>query len=57
LTDRIISMTFIIGSMLAAVAGILYGLSYPKIDPLMGIMPGSKRSSPPSRRIGMCRAP
>ncbi|HEV7429450.1 MAG TPA: branched-chain amino acid ABC transporter permease, partial [Thermoanaerobaculia bacterium] len=38
-TDRVISMTFIIGSVLAAVAGILYGLSYPKIDPLMGIMP------------------
>ena len=41
-TDRIISMTFVIGSALAAVAGILYGLSYPKIDPLMGIMPGLK---------------
>lgn len=41
-TDRIISTTFILGSMLAAVAGILYGLSYPKIDPLMGIMPGLK---------------
>jgi branched-chain amino acid transport system permease protein len=41
-TDRIISMTFVIGSVLAAVAGILYGLSYPKIDPLMGIMPGLK---------------
>ena len=41
-TDRIISMTFVIGSMLAAVAGILFGLSYPKIDPLMGIMPGLK---------------
>jgi branched-chain amino acid transport system permease protein len=41
-TDRIISTTFIMGSMLAAVAGILYGLSYPKIDPLMGIMPGLK---------------
>jgi branched-chain amino acid transport system permease protein len=41
-TDRIISMTFIIGSMLAAVAGILFGLSYPKIDPLMGVMPGLK---------------
>ena len=41
-TDRVISTTFIIGSMLAAVAGILYGLSYPKIEPLMGIMPGLK---------------
>lgn len=41
-TDRIISLTFIIGSALAAVAGILFGLEYPKIDPLMGIMPGLK---------------
>ncbi|HYC58114.1 MAG TPA: branched-chain amino acid ABC transporter permease [Thermoanaerobaculia bacterium] len=41
-TDRIITTTFVLGSMLAAVAGILYGLSYPKIDPLMGIMPGLK---------------
>jgi branched-chain amino acid transport system permease protein len=41
-TDRIVSLTFILGSVLAAVAGILYGLAYPKIDPLMGIMPGIK---------------
>ena len=41
-TDRVIATTFVIGSMLAAVAGILYGLSYPKIDPLLGIMPGLK---------------
>jgi branched-chain amino acid transport system permease protein len=41
-TNRIISLTFIIGGALAAVAGILYGLAYPKIDPLMGIMPGLK---------------
>ena len=41
-TDRVISTTFIIGSVLAAVAGILFGLSYPKIDPLMGVMPGLK---------------
>ena len=41
-TDRVISTTFVIGSTLAAVAGILYGLAYPKIDPLMGIMPGLK---------------
>jgi branched-chain amino acid transport system permease protein len=41
-TDRIVSFTFVLGSVLAAVAGILYGLSYPKIDPLMGVMPGLK---------------
>jgi branched-chain amino acid transport system permease protein len=41
-TNRIISLTFVIGGALAAVAGILYGLAYPKIDPLMGIMPGLK---------------
>src|SRR5438445_11154561 len=41
-TDLIISITFVIGSALAAVAGILFALSYPKIDPLMGIMPGLK---------------
>ena len=41
-TDRVISTTFVIGSALAAVAGILYGLSYPKIEPLMGILPGLK---------------
>jgi branched-chain amino acid transport system permease protein len=40
--NRVISFTFILGSMLAAVGGILYGLTYPKIDPLMGIMPGLK---------------
>lgn len=40
--DRIISLTFILGSVLAAVAGILFGLSYPNINPLMGIMPGLK---------------
>jgi len=41
-TDRVISLTFVIGSSLAAVAGVLFGLTYSKIDPLMGVMPGLK---------------
>jgi branched-chain amino acid transport system permease protein len=41
-TDRIISITFMIGSALAAAAGILVALTNPKIEPLMGIMPGIK---------------
>ena len=40
--NRVISFTFIIGSSLAAVAGILFGLNYPKIDPLIGILYGLK---------------
>ena len=40
--DRIISFTFAIGSSLAAVAGVLVGVYYNSIDPLMGIMPGLK---------------
>ncbi len=41
-TDRVISMTFVLGSVLASVAGILYGLAYSKIEPLMGVMLGLK---------------
>ena len=41
-TDRVISYTFMLGSALAGAAGVLVGLVYPKIEPLMGVMPGLK---------------
>ncbi len=41
-TDRVVSTTFMLGSALAGAAGVLVGLTYPKIDPLMGTMPGLK---------------
>ena len=40
--NRIISVTFGIGSGLAAAGGVLVGIYYNSIDPLMGIMPGLK---------------
>jgi branched-chain amino acid transport system permease protein len=40
--DLVISFTFVLGSVLAAVAGILYSAKYARIDPLMGLLPGLK---------------
>lgn len=40
--DSIISITFGIGSMLAAVGGIMWGIKYPNLIPLLGLMPGLK---------------
>ncbi|MDO5286025.1 MAG: branched-chain amino acid ABC transporter permease [Actinomycetia bacterium] len=40
--DSTISFTFAIGSALAGAAGVLVGVYYNSIDPLMGIMPGLK---------------
>lgn len=40
--DRTISFTFALGSALAAAAGILVGLYNPKVEPLMGVLPGLK---------------
>ncbi len=40
--NKTISITFIIGSALAAIAGICYGMSYPFIEPTTGAMPGIK---------------
>lgn len=40
--DRTISITFAIGSAFAGAAGVLVGIYYNSIDPLMGVMPGLK---------------
>ncbi len=40
--NRIISLTFIVGSALAAAGGIMWAMRYPQINPFMGIMPGIK---------------
>jgi branched-chain amino acid transport system permease protein len=40
--NRIVSITFAIGSALAAIGGIMWALKYPRLEPLMGIMPGLK---------------
>ena len=41
-TDRIIAVTFGLGSALAGGGGILFGLDQPKIDPFTGVQPGLK---------------
>jgi branched-chain amino acid transport system permease protein len=38
--DNIITLTFFIGSALAAAAGVLVALQEPQIDPIMGLWPG-----------------
>ena len=40
--DRVISFTFALGSALAAAGGVLVGVYYNRIDPMMGVMPGLK---------------
>jgi branched-chain amino acid transport system permease protein len=40
--DRVILGTFVLGAVLAAAAGVLVGLTNPKIEPLMGVLPGLK---------------
>lgn len=41
-TSSVISFTFMTGSALAGAAGVLVGVIYPKIEPLMGVLPGLK---------------
>jgi branched-chain amino acid transport system permease protein len=40
--DRVISITFVIGSTLAAVGGVFWAMRYPAVEPLMGVIPGLK---------------
>ncbi|MGE5579705.1 MAG: branched-chain amino acid ABC transporter permease [Bacillota bacterium] len=40
--DLVVSVTFALGSALAAAGGVLYMLAYPQINPFMGMMPGLK---------------
>jgi len=40
--DSIITIVFALGSALASIGGVFYAISYPSIDPLMGILVGLK---------------
>lgn len=40
--NRIIAITFGIGSALAAASGIMWALRYPQLQPVMGVIPGFK---------------
>lgn len=40
--DRIIALTFLLGSTLAAAGGIMWAMKYPQVNPFMGVIPGLK---------------
>ena len=40
--DRIIAITFFLGSFLAAAGGIMWAMKYPQVNPFMGVFPGLK---------------
>jgi branched-chain amino acid transport system permease protein len=40
--DRIIAITFLLGSTLAAAGGIMWAMKYPQVNPFMGVIPGLK---------------
>ncbi len=40
--NRIISLAFLVGSLLAGCGGLLWSMKYPQVNPFMGIVPGLK---------------
>lgn len=40
--DRVIAITFFLGSFLAAAGGIMWAMKYPQVNPFMGVFPGLK---------------
>jgi branched-chain amino acid transport system permease protein len=40
--NRIIAVTFLLGSLLAGAGGVLWAMKYPQVNPFMGILPGLK---------------
>jgi branched-chain amino acid transport system permease protein len=40
--NRVISLAFLVGSLLAGGGGLLWAMKYPQINPFMGIVPGLK---------------
>jgi branched-chain amino acid transport system permease protein len=44
-TNKVIALTFMLGSALAGAAGVMTALTYPKVDPFIGILPGLKAFS------------
>jgi branched-chain amino acid transport system permease protein len=51
-TNRVISFTFVLGAMLAAVGGVLIGLTIGKLNPYIGFVAGIKAFTAAARRIG-----
>ncbi|MCL1836952.1 MAG: branched-chain amino acid ABC transporter permease [Treponema sp.] len=40
--NKIVSFTFGVGSVLAAIGGVMWSLKYPQLNPTMGVIPGLK---------------